>query len=117
MKSFLILASYQAKTWATLVKEPKNRLEVANPIIDNLGGKIVCAYLTFGEHDSVAIVDMPDDVTAASLSMALLASGAFKTVKTIPVLNWKDAVEAMKQAKKVLFELPNEDPLFLKRIG
>ena len=116
MKSFLILASYNAQTWAALVKEPKNRLEVANPIIDHLGGKIVCAYLAFGDHDSVAIVDMPDDVTAAALSMALLASTAFKSVKTTPILSWKDAVEAMKQAKKVLFELPNQDPLFLKRV-
>jgi len=116
MKAFLILASYNSQTWAALVKEPKNRLEVANPIIDNLGGKIVCAYLTFGDYDSVAIVDMPDDVTAAALSMALLASTAFKSVKTTPILSWKDAVEAMKQAKKVLFELPNEDPLFLKRV-
>ena len=117
MKSFLILASYNSQTWAArAVKEPKNRLEVANPIIDNLCGKIVCAYLAFGDYDSVAIVDMPDDVTAAALSMALLASSAFKSVKTMPILSWKDAVAAMKQAKNVLFELPNEDPLFLKRV-
>ena len=70
----------------------------------------------FGEYDSVAIVDIPDDVTAASLSMALLASCAFKAVKTTTVLSWKDAVRAMKQAKKVLFELPNDDPLFLERV-
>ncbi|MBN1784221.1 MAG: GYD domain-containing protein [Candidatus Bathyarchaeota archaeon] len=88
-------------------------MEVANPIIDNLGGKIVCAYLTFGDYDSVTIVDMPDDVTAAALSMVLLASNAFKSVKTTSILSWKDAVEGMKKAKKVLFELPNEDPLFL----
>jgi uncharacterized protein with GYD domain len=117
MNSFLILASYQPKTWTTLVKEPKNRLEVAIPIIENLGGKIQCAYLSFGDYDSVAIVDMPNNITAASLSMALYATGAFKTVKTTPVLSWKDAVEAMKQAKEVLYQLPNEDPLFLKRKG
>jgi uncharacterized protein with GYD domain len=117
MNTVLILASYQPKTWATLVKEPKNRLEVANPIIENLGGKIQCAYLSFGDYDSVAIVDMPDNITAASLSMALSASGAFKTVKTTPLLSWEDAVKAMKQAKTVLYELPSDDPLFLKRVG
>ncbi|MEJ2240602.1 MAG: GYD domain-containing protein [Candidatus Bathyarchaeota archaeon] len=116
MSSFLILASYLPKTWATLVKDPKNRLEVAIPIVDNLGGKIVCAFLAFGEYDSVAIVDMPDDITAASLSMALSASGAFKSVKTTRLLDWKDAVEAMKKAKKVLFNLPNDAPIFLKRV-
>ena len=117
MKSFLILASYQPKTWSALVRNPKNRLEVANPLIENLGGKIVCAYLAFGEYDSVAVVELPDNFTAASLSMALLATGAFKTIKTTPILSWKEAVKAMKQAKKVLFELPNEDPQFLKRVG
>ena len=64
----------------------------------------------------MTIVDMPDDVTAAALSMALLASSAFKSVKTMPILSWKDAVVAVKQAKKVLFKLPNEDPSFLKRV-
>jgi glutamate mutase epsilon subunit len=64
----------------------------------------------------MTIVDMPDDVTAAALFMALLASSAFKSVKTMPILSWKDAVAAVKQAKKVLFKLPNEDPSFLKRV-
>jgi Mg2+/Co2+ transporter CorB len=41
MKTFLVLASYQPKTWATLVKEPKNRLDVANPIIKTLVEKLL----------------------------------------------------------------------------
>lgn len=65
----------------------------------------------------MAIVRMPEKIDAASLSMALLASGAYKTVKTTPLMKWDDGVKAMSEAKKALFNLSNEDTVFLKRIG
>jgi uncharacterized protein with GYD domain len=117
MSHYLIQGSYKAKTWVALVKEPKNRLDIAGPIIENLGGKIECAYITFGEYDFIAIVRIPEKIKAASLSMSLLASGAFKTVKTNLLLTWNDGIKAMGEAKKALYQLKNEDSVFLKRIG
>ena len=114
---YLVQASYKSKTWAALVKEPKSRLDFASPLIENLGGKIECAYITFGDYDSMAIVRMPEKIGAASLSMALLASGAYKSVKTTPLIKWNDGIKAMSEAKKALINLPNEDTVFLKRIG
>lgn len=114
---YLIQASYKSKIWAALVKEPKSRLDFASPLIENLGGKIECAYIAFGDYDSMAIVRMPEKIGAASLSMALLASGAYKSVKTTPLIKWNDGIKAMSEAKKALINLPNEDTVFLKRIG
>jgi hypothetical protein len=58
---------------------------------------------------------MPDDISTASLSMALLASGVFESIKTTPLMTWEDGVEAMKKAKKAAYYPPNEGSVYLDR--
>ena len=115
MPKYLVQVEYQTKAWTVLVRDPQDRLEIAGPVVKNLGGIIECAYLSFGEYDSIAVIQMPDNVSAASLSMALLASGVFKTIKTTPLLTWEDGVEAMKKAKKVAYNPPSEGSVYLDR--
>ena len=115
MALYLLQINYRTKAWASLVRNPQNRLEKSGPVVKNLGGTIECAYMAFGDYDSIAILKMPDNVTAASLSMALLASGVFKTIKTTPLMSWDDGVKAMKKAKKVAYQPPGDSSLYLKR--
>lgn len=115
MPFYLVQVSYQTKAWATLIRNPQNRLDKAGPVVKNLGGTIISAYMAFGDYDSVAILEMPNNVTAASLSMALLASGVFKEIKTTPLMTWENGVKAMKKAKKVAYQPPSEDPIYIDR--
>ena len=115
MAFYLVQVSYQPKAWATLVRNPQNRLEIADPVVKNLGGSIECAYMAFGDYDSLAILEMPDNVTAASLAMALLASGVFKSIKTTPLMTWEDGVKAMKKAKKAAYQPPSDGSVYLDR--
>ena len=115
MPKYLVQVEYQTKAWTSLVRNPQDRLEIAGPVVKNLGGIIECAFMAFGDYDSIAILKMPDNVTAASLSMALLASGVFKTIKTTPLMTWEDGVEAMKKAKKVAYQPPNDSSVYLDR--
>ena len=117
MQFYLVQASYKTKAWAALVRNPQNRIEKAAPVVKNLGGRIECAYMAFGDYDAIAILEMPDNITAASLSMALLASGVFKVIKTTPLMDWKDGVEAMRKAKKAAYQPPGDDSVYLDRAG
>ena len=117
MVYYLVQISYQTKAWATLVRNPQNRLEQSGPQVKALGGNIECSYMAFGDYDAIAIVNLPDNVTAASLSMALSASGVFKKIKTTPLMTWEDGVEAMKKAKKAAYQPPDDDPVYLDRAG
>ena len=117
MPLYLVQACYQTKAWAALVRNPQNRLTKAAPVVKDLGGRIECAYMSFGDYDAIAILEMPDNVTAASLSMALLASGVFKDIKTTSLMEWKDGVEAMKKAKKAAYQPPVDDSVYLDRAG
>jgi uncharacterized protein with GYD domain len=80
-------------------------------VIKNLEGKIESAFLTFGDYDVLGILELPDEITAAALSMALMAGGGIKNIKTTPMMTWKDGVNAMKKAKKASYKPPSDNPM------
>jgi uncharacterized protein with GYD domain len=43
---------------------------------ESAGGKLDAYYFAFGQHDAVAIVDLPDNISAVALSVAANGSGA-----------------------------------------
>ena len=98
MSYYLMQVAYTPEGWKTLVKSPQNRVEAVRPSIEGLGGKIENAWYSFGEYDVTLILQMPDNVSAAALSIAFAAGGALKTVKTTPLLTATEAMEAMKKA-------------------
>jgi uncharacterized protein with GYD domain len=75
MAHYLIQGGYTAEAWKALLKKPENRSEAIRPVIEKLGGRIVSSWYAFGEHDFVAIVEMPDNVSAAAFSLAQMAGG------------------------------------------
>ena len=98
MSYYLIQVAYNSEGWQTLVKNPQNRVEAVRPAVEKLGGKIENAWYSFGEYDVTLILQMPDNVSAAALSIAFAAGGALKSVRTTPLLTATEALEAMKKA-------------------
>jgi uncharacterized protein with GYD domain len=98
MQHYLFQGSYSADGWNALVKNPHNRFEAIRPAVEKLGGKVEHGWLAFGEHDIVAIIHMPDNVSAAALAIAFSAGGALKHAKTTPLLTAEEGVDAMKKA-------------------
>src|SRR5262245_35706869 len=98
MPQDFVEACYKPGRWNAMVKSPQNRLEAVRPVIERLGGKIEGGWLSFGEYDVTVICQMPNNVSAAAFSMAAAAGGAVKAVKTTPLMNMEDAIEAMRMA-------------------
>ena len=98
MPNFLLQVSYSTATLAALIKKPQDRIAAVSKSIEKLGGKIEGGWLSFGDYDVVALLDMPDNVSAAALSIALGAGGGCKDVKTTPLMTVDDSVLAMKKA-------------------
>ena len=99
MPYYMVQVAYTSETWDVLVKNPQNRAEAVVPVIQKLGGKIFGAWISFGEYDIVGIFQMPDNVSAASVSMAFASGGACKSVKTTPLLTMQEGMEAMSRAR------------------
>ena len=98
MPKYMIQGSYGIEGLSAIVKKPQNRIQAVKPAIENLGGKLVDAYFSFGDYDFVLIVEMPDNISAVGISMAFGAGGAVKSIKTTPLLSATETMEAMKKA-------------------
>ncbi len=80
MPKYLIKASLTIDgVKGTLQEGGTSRLATLKELFESIGGKLEAFYYAFGDTDAYVIVDAPDNVTTAALSMAVTASGAVVT--------------------------------------
>jgi len=104
MAKYMIEASYTAEGTKGLVKGGGGtaRRAAVQQMLANAGGKLEAFYYAFGESDAFVIVDVPDNVTAAAISLAVNGSGVV-TTKTTVLLTPEEMDQA---AKKVVTYRP-----------
>ena len=72
-------------------------------MVEDLGGTLECFYFAFGDDDVYTIADLPDNTTAAAVSMTVGAAGAAQ-ITTVPLLD-VDEVDAA-AAKSIGYRAP-----------
>jgi uncharacterized protein with GYD domain len=104
MPKYLVHASYTSEGARGLLKEGGSaRRKAVQDLVGTLNGKLEAMYFAFGAEDAVIIVDLPDDVTAAAISLTVSASGVIRTHSTV-LLTPEQIDEAAK--KRVQFRPP-----------
>lgn len=84
MPKYLLQVSYTAEGAKGLQKDGgTKRRKAAQGLVESLGGQLEALYFAFGDCDVIAIVHMPDGVSAAAASVALAASGAVSNKTTV----------------------------------
>jgi uncharacterized protein with GYD domain len=111
MQYFLLFVSYTQQAWEVLVRSPQNRVDLVRPIVEDLGGKIESGFVNLANYEAVAIISMPNNVNMAALSMAFLSQFAVKSVNSIPLLTWDEAIAAMQKARSTTYKPPQENPM------
>ena len=105
MPKFLCEVRYGPEGLQGLHKDgAATRKAVVQKAIKSLGGKLESFYFTFGERDLVLIADLPDNVTAAALSMTVGETGMVH-LNTTPMLTVEEVDKAIK-AKKLKYTAP-----------
>jgi uncharacterized protein with GYD domain len=68
-------------------KDAGKRHQAAKNMAEKLGGRLLSSYVTTGQYDVVATVDMPNGEAMAKFVMAISASGNARTttVRAFPV--------------------------------
>ncbi len=80
MAKYLVMASYTAEGAKGVLKDGgTKRKQVAETLLRSAGGKVEAFYFALGQYDLYAIIDAPDIVSVATVSLAISASGALKT--------------------------------------
>ena len=106
MPLFLTQVAYNEQAWQSLLSNPQNRFEALRPVFDKLGGRIVNAWFAFGDYDVILVSELPDNVSAAALAIAASAGGACKSIKTTPLMNAAEGVEALRIAAASGYRAP-----------
>lgn len=84
MAKYLIVASYTSEgVKGVISKGGAARREAVQKMAADLGGQVESFYFAFGEGDAFVIVDLPDNVGAAAIGLAVGASGMATTRTTV----------------------------------
>jgi len=101
MTLYMYQASYTAKSMAAQLQEPHDPMEAIRPTLEDLGAKILVAGFPFGEYDVLVVYEAPDDMTAASVAMAVAAAGEVKSAKTTRLLSGEEWLESLRKRRIV----------------
>ena len=83
MPKYLISATLNAEGLKGVQKDKASgRRRAWIAAIESLGGKLECGYFALGKEDAHLIVDLPDNVAAAALGLAVSSSGIGRTRTT-----------------------------------
>jgi uncharacterized protein with GYD domain len=98
MPKYLIQANYIGEGLKGLLKEGgSSRRAAIEKLFESVGGKVEAFYYAFGDTDVFVIADVPDNVTAAAVSLTVNAAGA-ATAKVTVLLTAEEIDTAVKKS-------------------
>jgi uncharacterized protein with GYD domain len=98
MPKFLIMASYtQEGVKGVQSAGGVSRREAVKDAIEGLGGKLESFYFGFGEHDAYVTADVPDNESAAAISLTVNAAGG-ATTRTVVLLTPEEVDKAAERS-------------------
>jgi uncharacterized protein with GYD domain len=84
MPKYLVTANYTPEGMkGVLAKGGVARREAVEKMVADLGGTVESFNFAFGDTDAFVIVDLPDNVSAAAVGMAVGASGMASCQTTV----------------------------------
>jgi uncharacterized protein with GYD domain len=97
MASYLVIASYSPDGVKGVLKNGGTaRADAVKSAVKGLGGKMQSFHFAFGGEDAYVLVDLPDNIAAAALGLAVAATG-LAGVKTVVLLTPGEIDEAAKR--------------------
>ena len=78
MQRYIVLINFTEQGMKKIKNLPK-RVDAARKVTEKVGGKFISWNLTMGVYDSIAIVEIPDDATIASIILAAGKTGNIQT--------------------------------------
>jgi len=106
MPLYLTKFSYTPETWARMIKNPEDRRNAARSYIESVGGQLHGFWYGFGTHDGYNLWEAPDNVSMASVALAIGAGGALSTIETTVLLTVDETLDALRKAQKLSYRAP-----------
>jgi uncharacterized protein with GYD domain len=110
MTLYMYQASYTAKSMAAQLNEPQDPVAAIKAALDGAGAKLVVAGFPFGDYDVLVVYEAPDDMTAASVAMAVAAAGEVKSGKTTRLLSGQEWLDSARLPHGMRTAAPSKRP-------
>jgi uncharacterized protein with GYD domain len=98
MPAFLMLSTVGPDGATTLTDNP-DRLKAVNAEVEAMGVKVVAQWALLGQYDFATILEAPDEITMARVSLVLGSRGTLKTL-TLAAIPIDEYVEGVLRARK-----------------
>jgi uncharacterized protein with GYD domain len=108
MPFYLMRFNYTPATWAKLIKNPEDRRGAASQYIETVGGRLHGFWYAFGEHDAYILLEAPDNISMAAVSVAIGAGGALSSGQTTVLLTVEETLAALRKAASIKYKPPGE---------
>ena len=89
METFIALLDFTDRGIREIRDSP-HRADQFSEMAEKAGAKVVAQYWTIGSHDGVMVLEAPNGEVAASILLALGASGNVRTT-SLRAFEWADA--------------------------
>lgn len=108
MPKYIVHGSFTLDGVKGLVKEggTSRRAKIAKNV-ENIGGKLEAFYFAFGTDDVFTIIDMPDNISTAAISLAVSVGGGFHS-DVIALLTPEEIDQAVKKVTAVGYTPPGQ---------
>jgi len=110
MSFYLMRFSYTPETWSKPIQNPEDRRDAAHAYIEQVGGTLHGFWYGFGEYDSYAIFEAPDNVSVTAASLDKKAGDALASVETTVLMTVEETLEALAKGKAIGYRRPGESP-------
>ena len=106
MPMYLSSFSYTPEAWAWLAKNPEDRSQAGRSYIESVGGKLHGFWYAFGEYDGYALWEAPDNVSMATVAIAIGGGGALSKSETTVLLTVEETLEALGRVEGIGYRPP-----------
>jgi uncharacterized protein with GYD domain len=82
-----------------MIRDPGDRTATVRRLAESLGGSVECVYWMLGGYDGIVILDVPDSISGAALSITVGSTGSFKNLQTHELLTQEQLGQALSRSK------------------
>jgi uncharacterized protein with GYD domain len=98
MSFYIILWNYTDEGIKNVKESPK-RGDAFKSKLENIGGKLIETYYTFGKYDGVSVVEVPNDETLMSCLLSIESQGHARSV-TLKAFSYDEASKIMQNLQQ-----------------
>jgi uncharacterized protein with GYD domain len=108
MPLYIFRAVYTAENIAAQIKNPQDRVATLRRFYEAQGGTFLGGGHPLGEASVVALVDLPDDVTATGHALSGFASGFASGGEVTRLISGEEWTDALRKAADVQYTPPGQ---------